>query len=167
MLQTLLEDRFKLKIRRETREVPVYDLTVAKQGLKLHPVKEGCLFFDPLNPVPSDRLCHSGSTRSRNGGPVVAQFFGSDLDGIALSLSAVLDRPVVNKTGIAGWFDLRLEYGPDWMTPIWSVGGQPPDGSAGPSISAALQEQAGLRLVPAKGPGTFYIIESVERPSDN
>jgi len=70
-----------------------------------------------------------------------------------------LDRPVTNKTGITGRFDFHLEYARD--------GAAPSDEPPGPSIFTAVQEQLGLKLTPAKGPGEFIVIDHVERPSEN
>ncbi len=165
MLQALLEDRFKLKVRREIREIPVYELTVAKSGLKLQPLKEGsCTPFDELKPTPADQLCSAWSKRGDPASPVRAEFHGRSMDEVAVDLSGQLDRPVINTTGITGRFDFHLEYGADLTTPLW---GPPPADPTGPSILSAIQEQVGLRLVPAKGPGIFFVIDSVERPSQN
>ena len=75
-----------------------------------------------------------------------------------------MDRPVINRTGIAGRFEFHLEFGVDLATPGW---GPPPDDATGPSILTAIQSQVGLKLVPAKGTGTFFVIDSVDRPSEN
>jgi uncharacterized protein (TIGR03435 family) len=165
MLQDLLKERFKLHIRLVTREIPVYELTVAKSGFRLQPIREGsCTPFDDLNPAPPEQLCTASSRRSDPASPVRAEFHGRSMDEVSADLGNVLDRPVINKTGIAGRFDFHLEYGPDLSTPVW---GSSPNDPTGPSILTAIQEQVGLRLVPAKGPGTSFVIESVERPSAN
>jgi uncharacterized protein (TIGR03435 family) len=194
MLQTLLEDRFKLRIHRETREVPAYALTVAKGGPKLHRFKEGsCTPVDlkileqfPPSPFPElppgQEYCggvdpNDGTgwvaTETTQKGPnvtVEARAMSID-DFIKHSLSRGLDRPVVNKTGITGLFDFHLEYAP---YEIDSPDGRPPAATgavpselAGPSIFAALQRQLGLRLDLAKGRGDYLVIDQVERPSAN
>jgi uncharacterized protein (TIGR03435 family) len=70
----------------------------------------------------------------------------------------------MNKTGIAGLFDIHLEFEADESIP-----GPPPDSAtpAGPSIVTALQQQLGLKLEPAKGPREFLVIDHVEKPSEN
>jgi len=84
-----------------------------------------------------------------------------------------MDRPVVDKTGLTGRFDVRLEYFPDEnSSSTVRRGGSLDDGDhpeipAGPSIFTALQEQLGLRLERAQGPGEFLVIDRVEKPSDN
>ncbi len=123
MLQALLEERFKLKIRRETREVPVYVLNVAKSGLKLQQFKEGtCTPIDltkpPSPPVPGQK---PGCTRMISGsarGPNMARVYiqASTVDEFSKALGFVLGRPVINKSGIAGLFDFRLEYTIDETT---------------------------------------------------
>jgi uncharacterized protein (TIGR03435 family) len=86
-----------------------------------------------------------------------------------------LDRPLIDKTGIAGTFDFHLELAPDETTgnvsspfgPGDSPTDVPPDPTGGTSIFTAFQEQLGLRLVPDKGWGEFLVIDHIERPSDN
>jgi uncharacterized protein (TIGR03435 family) len=169
MLQSLLEDRFKLKIRSETREVPVYALTVAKSGPKLQPFKEGSCTpvdrtqFVPFHPPTPDQVLANCHATGRNSGPnlrVEAQGMSiADFAKIFLD-SHTVDRPVIDKTGITGLFDFHLEYAPDRGAPS-------DDPATGPSIFTALQEQLGLKLEPSKGPQEFLVIDSVERPSEN
>ncbi len=166
MLQALLEDRFKLKIHRETREVPVYALVVAKGGHKLQPFKEGsCTPIDinKFTPPPDSNNCHARGTKKGSNQEVNAQGMRVD-DFSRIFLNGALDRPVIDKTGITGRFDFHLEYAPDEATPFLPAA---PDPAGGPSIFTALQEQLGLKLEPAKGPGEFRVIDSVERPSEN
>ena len=84
MLQALLEDRFKLKIHRVTREIPVYELTVAPKGFKLTPMKEGsCTPIDELNLAQPGQLCTYSSRRSDPASPVRAEFHGRSLDEVS------------------------------------------------------------------------------------
>jgi uncharacterized protein (TIGR03435 family) len=169
MLQSLLEDRFKLKIRRGTREVSVYALTVAKNGPKLQPFKEGSCTpvdrtqFVPFHPPSPDQVLANCHATGRGAGPnlkVEAQGM-SIADFVKIFLdSHTVDRPVIDKTGITGLFDFHLEYAPDRGAPS-------DDPATGPSIFTALQEQLGLKLEPGKGPQEFLVIDSVERPSEN
>jgi len=179
MLQALLEERFKLKVHWEAKEVPVYNLTVAKGGPKLQQFKEGsCFLMDPRqgppatpNPGPwcSNRISRKGST-------AVVDWRGLSLDLFARQvLIGVVDRPVIDKTGIAGKFTFHLEFSPDQATPALLPGGALDNGQAGPAtdpvggrtVFSAIQEQLGLKLVPAKGPRDFLVIDHVERPSEN
>jgi uncharacterized protein (TIGR03435 family) len=168
MLQTLLEDRFKLRIYRATREIPVYALSVAKGGSKLQPFKEGsCIPIDfaeffaqfPPPPLPDPP---QGQKYCPNQGVMKGPNLTLDAPGATLSdfvkLSLHLDRPIIDKTGLTGKFNIHLEYAPDQTTE---------DPAAGPSIFTALQQQLGLKLDPAKAPGELLIIDSIERPSEN
>ena len=89
------------------------------------------------------------------------------LDGLALFLDSLLERPVVNKTRIPGMFDLHLEFSPEGTALAADPAVAVLDPPAAPSIFTALQEQLGLRLEPAKGPGEFLVIDHVEKPSEN
>ncbi len=193
MLQALLEDRFKLKILRDTKEVPMYALTVAKGGFKLQPLKEGsCAPFDLFKPpggtpaeirAAADATCANAGTiglRKAPTGQVTANFHGMNLNDFAKALDRAMDRSVINKTGISGMFDIHMEFAPDEAVPAFMPGGRllgyagpataaPPqsDPVGGPSIFTAIQEQLGLRLESTKGPGEFFVIVSAERPSEN
>jgi bla regulator protein BlaR1 len=179
MLQVILEDRFKLKVRVETREVPVYELTVAKGGLKIpHTVPGSCTAETPGNmtarPKPGDKpLCVIGMRRT-DGPNVTVWSRGMTLDQICHYLDGIgIDRPLIDKTGVADTelFDIQLQFSIDDTTP----GLHPRDtgdeaasanSAAFPSLFTAMQ-QLGLKLVPAKGPGKFVVIDGVERPSEN
>ncbi|HTB15849.1 MAG TPA: TIGR03435 family protein [Bryobacteraceae bacterium] len=181
MLQRLLEDRFKVKVHRESREVPAYALTVAKNGPKLQPFKEGsCTVLDfskPLPIPPPDAFC-AMAMRRRKASAVDWNVKGSTLDDFAMALGGDLDRIVINKTGIAGTFDFHLEFAPDESTRGLNnlrVGGGEPafpqptasDPPGGPSIFTAIQEQLGLKLESSKGPREFVVIDRAEKPSEN
>jgi uncharacterized protein (TIGR03435 family) len=163
MLQALLENRFKLKTHRETREVPIYELTVAKSGLKLRRAEEGsCVPRDPaklrLRPDPGQKpFCGQAALR-RNGPAWAVELRSMTLDEFSHWLDVSLDRLVFDKTGVAGKFDINMEYSRDQDSDV---------ADAGPSIPTAVQQQLGLKLVPAKGPGEFLVIDHVERPSEN
>jgi len=164
MLQALLEDRFQLKTHRETREVPVYELTVAKGGPKLQPFDGSCTPVDfaktPQLPTPPKAPGECRNVFGTSGPNSTSYYRGISVDDFATHRLGVgtVGRPVINKTGITGRFDIHLEFTPDRNA-------DKPD--AGPSIFTALQEQLGLKLIPAKGPGEFLVIDHVERPSEN
>jgi uncharacterized protein (TIGR03435 family) len=93
-----------------------------------------------------------------------------DLDEVAIWLTRRLERPVVNKTGISGLFDFQFEFSPDLSTsvPANAAGAAPSDDPpGGPSIFAAIQTAAGLKLEPTKGLVQHIVVDSVERPSEN
>ena len=172
MMQGILEDRFKLKIRRETRQGPVYELVLGKGSPKLKPFRDGScipvLVGHPLPPLAS------GQHYCRN---IVAPGNAVDVEGGTLStfaglLGLVLDRPVIDKTGIPDYFEIHLKFSPDdSATPRPSTAdpGSPAAGPApdAPGIFQAIQEQLGLKLVPAKGPVDVLVIDHIERPSAN
>jgi uncharacterized protein (TIGR03435 family) len=176
MLQSLLEDRFKLKIRRETRQVPLYALTVAKGGPKLQPFKEGTcvpevITFPPTPAPAGQRYCKRGG---RPGGPnrvldqegiTIDEFCKTFLSG---SPVAGLGRRVIDKTGLTGKFNIHIEFAPssDALARMRAKGKENGEPTA-PSLPDALEEQLGLKLESTKGPGEFYVIEHVERPSEN
>ena len=156
LLRQLLEDRFQLKTRRETRKIEVYALRVAKSGLKLK--------------------SHSGDTAGSNTsfGFGSASFTDSSLPGLAGQLTLYLDRPVLDRTGIQGRWDFTLQWTPAPNESSPQAMGLPPRAepprpadSNGPSIFTALREQLGLKLESTKGPVDILVIEHVERASEN
>jgi uncharacterized protein (TIGR03435 family) len=163
MMRTVLEDRFKLKIRRETRQGPVYELKVAQGGPKLEPVEDGKCTpvedFDFRKLAPGQKaplLCNGAMVQSGK-----LAFTAMSMADFCQNLTwNALDRRVIDKTGIAGKFNFHIEFAPDEAT-------AEPAEPAGPSIFTALQQQLGLKLERATGPVEFLVIEHVERPSEN
>jgi uncharacterized protein (TIGR03435 family) len=145
-VRALLEERFQLKARRETKPGSVYLLVVGKNGSKLTPHNEG-----------------TGS-RSRKG---CGHLEGMRLtaETIATVLSRQLDRDVLNRTGLPGKFDFTLDWTPDaGPCPVAESGAEP---TTRPSFVAAVQQQMGLKLEPGKAPVETLVIEHVERPAEN
>jgi uncharacterized protein (TIGR03435 family) len=155
MVQKLLEDRFKLSVHRDTRELSVYALTVAKDGPKLTKNETN------PNGLPSLLFKGLGVLPARN---------ASMADLASVMQSAVLDRPVVDRTALAGRFDFSLTWTPD-DSQFRGMGARIPapsnDPNAPPSLFTAIQEQLGLRLESTKAPVEVLVIDSVERPSEN
>jgi uncharacterized protein (TIGR03435 family) len=176
MLQGLLEDRFKLKIHRETRELPVYALTIAKSGPRLRASKEGsCTPVDlshlTAQEQPAPLFC-GGTSFTRNGDTRNVDGFGLSMAtfaGTTLSARLDLDRPVIDKTGLDGMFDIHLEFAADAPTsgPAGAGPGVVPTVDSGPSLFTALQEQLGLKLSPERGPVDVLVVDRIERPSGN
>jgi uncharacterized protein (TIGR03435 family) len=169
MMQALLEERFQLKTHRETREVPVYIMTVARGGLKLQHTREGSCtpldFGEALNMKPGggETWCITPMV-SRKGPLMVFDVHGITLDVFAKLLNP--GRPVIDRTGLAGDFDIHLEWEPDAHdspAPDAGVASDPGHSSA----VEATREQLGLRLDPGRGPREFLIVDRVEKPSGN
>ena len=170
MLQSLLEDRFHLKIHRETTEGPVYVLSVARGGPKLRPFTEGSCV--PYSSYPPPTLEHGRDycvvqIGARSPASIEAQ--GVTLESFSKMLRMVLDRPVIDRTGLAGQFDVRIEFSREGTAfgriPLV---GRPPvsDPTGPPSIFTVVQEQLGLRLNAANGPVDRFVIDHIERPSE-
>jgi len=140
MVQALLADRFQLVTHTETRELPIYELVAAKKGVR----------FGPVQP--------SGSSVNTSSGRIEVQMANS-VAVLAEELAKVVGRDVVDRTGIAGRYDLKLQWTPDDAV----AGGA----DAPPPIYTALEEQLGLRLVSAKGPVKVLIVDRVSQPSAN
>jgi uncharacterized protein (TIGR03435 family) len=159
MIQTLLADRFKLTIRRETKELPSYALVVGKNGPKL---KES-----------------ENAGREANGAGRKAMFMMGrgrlDAQGIHMGafvnqLARQVNRPVIDKTGLTGTYDIKLEWTPDdnQMARLKAEAeGAPAIDPNGPSIFTAVQEQLGLKLEAQKGEVETLFIERLEKPTEN
>lgn len=147
MLQALLEKRFGLKLHRESKEMPVYVLTVAKGGPKMHEAKES-----------------SGGFRLGRG---KVQGDGVTMGNFAGILSGRVDRPVVDGTGLTGSYDFELQWTPQAAPASPNPDEASPDPS-GPSIFTAVQEQLGLRLEARRAPVPLLVLDHVERaPTPN
>jgi len=146
MLRSLLADRFKLVVHNETKEVPIYELVVAKNGPKLQPAK-------PDQP-----------TRMTIGSSGKATMEADQISALVYQLSLQVGRPVVDKTGLTGKYDIKLEWTRD--SGPGSVDSASADVS-GPSIFTAVQEQLGLKLVSSKGPVDTLVIDHAEQPTAN
>jgi uncharacterized protein (TIGR03435 family) len=191
MMQSLLEDRFHLKLHRETRSGPAFELTVAKGGARLKTNDGTCTVDVPSSAVPRDAATGRpvpGFSSGRvtppsqpgvpcrlrlnlNNGP--NQLFiasAMTIDGFCSYLSRVTGRTIVDTTELRGKYDIRLEYLPDQTTPRAAAVDQP-DGPAdiqvGASLFTALEQQLGLKLVPVKGARQVIVIDHVEKPSRN
>ena len=148
MLQTLLTERFQLRIHRETKEMPVYALVLGKNGSKL---KEKAA--DDAPPI---------MRMSSKGREVQMTFTSSPMEQLVTNLAHVpgVDRPVLDETGLAGRYDFQLNLAGD-------PGGNPATGLAGESVFTAIEEQLGLKLESRKAPIGIFVIDHVERPSEN
>lgn len=189
MLQSLLADRFKLKLHHETKDLPLYELVVAKGGPKL---KESA----PPSEAPADsrQPAPPGQMRTdKDGYPVLppgrgpimaitpghARLRGDQetMEQFARRLSNMVARPVKDATGLTGKYDFELSFAPDMSSMM--MGPMPPPGGdgpgpvsapqdSGPTIFTALQEQLGLKLEQKKGSVDTLVIDHVEKtPTEN
>lgn len=143
MLQALFAERFLLTVHREPRDLPVYALVVDKDGLKKIKKSPPEAKFD-LN-------FGLGPVRSLKG--------TLSMTSLVYQLNQLLrDRPVVDQTGLAGLYDIALE---------WSADGAASEQAAAPSIFTATREQLGLRLEPARAAVDILVVDRVERPGAN
>ncbi len=153
MLQQLLAERFQLKAHRESREIAIYQLVVAKGSSKL--AQSASSASDKLNV--QTRVVSPG---------VIAREYASDKMSIATLADVIASsagRPVEDRTGLDGTYAVRLS----WTDDSRVAGTQATAEVPGPSIFTALEEQLGLKLESGKGPGEFLVIDSVEKPSAN
>ena len=176
MLQTLLEDRFQLRIRHEAKDVPVYQLVVGRGGPKLTPTtKASCTAVNfsqdapPEPPKPGEPPFCGPFRRDKNGG---IETFGQTLAGLCRQFSAAVDRDVVDRTGLAGEFDIHLDMSDEelfpWERRTSAAPADPPELQPDPlsAITRAVQK-LGLRLEPAKASADFLVVDHVARPSEN
>jgi uncharacterized protein (TIGR03435 family) len=171
MIRSLLEDRFKLKAHRETREVPIYELVVARAdgrlGPGLHKSDVDCEAIGAAirsgNPPP--RQPGEPPPCGLMGGPARTIAGGATMQQLAANLTVRQERLVFNKTGLTGRFAFNLAWTPDQIPTEAPPPGIPPIDPNGPSLFTALQEQLGLKLEPAKGPVDVLVIDSVEHPT--
>ena len=170
MLVPTLEDRFRLQAHREKREMDVYKLTVERPG-KLQEATADC--FDPNGPLPKAvRTPHGQRPLLGCGqtfpllGPRAGTLWGAKVTSatLALALTDLLKRHVVDDTGITNAFDLELKFALD------SIPGMPPISDADPfasDILTAVREQLGLRLVSGRAPVDVVVIDRIEPASEN
>jgi bla regulator protein blaR1 len=192
-LQSLLEDRFQLKLHRETRELPTYTLTVAKDGVKMKSVDAPPRFTPGQGggaPPPPPPPAPGGGPPANFTPPPGSIMMGSGsliggamtMTQIVNSLSGLVGRTIIDKTDLKGYFDLRLQFAPEsapgGLGPLGPIGGgPPPPGAPGgapaaasdPAVSifTAVQEQLGLKLDSTRGPVEVLVIDSVQKPSEN
>jgi uncharacterized protein (TIGR03435 family) len=170
ILQPLLADRFKLKMHTETKQLPVYELVLAKGGSKLKEASPDDTYANGIKGP--DGTSRPGMMRF-GPGQLTAQ--AVPMTSLANMLSQQLHRTVLDKTGLTGKYDLELTWTPDRGSDPMFKGAadnsqQRTDAasdSSGPSIFTAVQEQLGLRLQSAKGPVETLVIDHVEMPSEN
>jgi uncharacterized protein (TIGR03435 family) len=169
LLQTLLADRFKFAFHRETRELPMFALVVAKKGSKIDEAKPGDTYPKGIKDL------------AGNGHDDVMRIGRGQLIGQGIAISNVVEMlsqlglglAIVDKTGLTAKYDFTLQWNPDQGTPKFkgADGSMQPAGpladSFGPSLFTAMEEQLGLKLEKQKGPVDVSVIDHVEKPSEN
>lgn len=175
MEQQLLADRFDLKLHPEQREVPAYDLVLAKKdghlGPQIHKSTMDCVAWaangrpkvegtskSPVSPTGERPLCNLLVTRTwlSGGGRTIQEF--------ARSLEAMLDRPVFDRTGLTGTYDIDLQWA---RTDLHAGADASATSSDAPSLFTAVEEQLGLKLVRHKEPLNVLVVDHVQAPTPN
>lgn len=173
MMQTLLADRFRLRVHRDTRDVPMFALVVAREG-RLGPKMQSAVFDcaaaaaarargeTPVIPPPVGERPVCGA-RANPGRMLVG---GYAIPDFARNLGGFTGRPVIDRTGLTGTYDFELTWTPDEPPPPGAP--LPPYYDPnGPSLLTAVQEQLGLRLDPTTGPVEVLVIDGAERPMED
>jgi uncharacterized protein (TIGR03435 family) len=182
MLRTLLKERFQLAVHNESRELPIYALVTArsdkKLGPQMNPTAVDCAALRgargnappaPPGPPPLSGRLPCGA-RLAPGNLVVGSM---SITQLTTAFSRIVNRTVVDRTGITGNFDLDLTWTPDQLpqgsqgTPPPGAPPLPPIDPNGPSIFTAVQEQLGLKLESTKGPVDVVVIDRAEHPTED
>jgi uncharacterized protein (TIGR03435 family) len=175
-VQSLISDRFRLNIHHDTKEFAVYELSIAKGGPKLKLSEDQSAIQPPERGSPPPPVPQRGEPMPRGSmrmGRGELEATGVSLLGLVRALSAQLGRTIIDKTGLKGLYDFKLQWIPDMNQGVGLFGRTGPESPppaadpAGPSIFTAIQEQLGLRLESARGPVEVIVIDSVQKPSAN
>ena len=196
MLKTLLAVRFKLKVHTETREVPIYALVMSrndgKAGAKLKPSSDNCPDFKVQQqkqleaiarggiaglvaaaPKPGEAApCAFAPLPQTTPGAIGMKASGQSITTLALLLTQLMGRPVVDKTGLNGLYDFEITIDLRTLLNLYqelgvNVGPLPPTLPEGPSMMTLLQEDLGLKLDSQRGPGEVLVVDSAEHPTEN
>jgi uncharacterized protein (TIGR03435 family) len=174
LLQALIQDRFKVKLHREIRQLPVYVLTVARGGLRMQKSKDtSCPTFKwERNTPPAGELLslHCGVleltniqlNRTLEAAGMSLTETSVNSPGLIAFLSRELDSIVIDKTGLTGLFDFHLEWNRQATADPSSA-----DEFYNPSLLTAVREQLGLKLELTKGPVEVLVIDHAEKPGEN
>ena len=174
MMQSLLTDRFKLRVHRETRDLPVFALVLARSDRRLGPKMQPATFDcsaaatarargeTPAIPAPVGERPVCGA-RANPGRLLVGGYAILDF---ARNLAGFAGRPILDRTGLTGAYDFELTWTPDEAPPagITLPAWYDPNG---PSLQTAVQEQLGLKLDAATGPVEVLVIDGAEKPIED
>jgi uncharacterized protein (TIGR03435 family) len=156
LLHSLLEDRFKLKSHRETRELQRYALVLAKKDGSLGPQLRRFSVDCSVEPRRCGLQVQSGRFSSES----------TVMSTLVNFLGSTVQRVVLDRTGLDGRFGIMLEFTPD-RSPLPLAADAAPPPADKPSIFTALQDQLGLKLEPERGPVDVVVIDHIERPTEN
>jgi uncharacterized protein (TIGR03435 family) len=175
MLKAMLEDRFQLIARKEVREIPIYALVVARRDGKLGPKLQTATVDcagngngRPLAGAPQDAAAQDPSKRC-----LILPLFGQGrfqgrglhMENIASALNNLVDRTIVDKTGLPGPYEFDLTWIPDaLLQPRAAAATGKPADLPGPSLFTAIEEQLGLKLDPQRGQAEVLVIDRVAHP---
>lgn len=177
MMQTLLADRFKLKVHFETRQLPIYALAVAKGGPKLAAAKELPSVAERDDRQRADAVPSLSVENLRKG--VFVQYQGQEAEMTAkeatldqlvqwlAGYSEIGGRTVINQTGLTGMYDFTLRWTRERLTMPTQQSVTLSSEREAPALFTSLPEQLGLRLISTKGPVEVLVIDHIERPSEN
>jgi uncharacterized protein (TIGR03435 family) len=187
MLRSLLEDRFALKVHKETKDGPVYDLVLAKDGPKMKLSADQTPIVPPgagpgggPPPPPPGPNFNPGTAPLASmprgmmlNGPGILRGTAQNTGNLARMLAGPAGRQVIDKTGLTGLYDVEIKFTPTQPMQM-PPGFAPPPGAAlpepdvnAPSIFTAVQEQLGLKLESSKAPLESIVVDHVEKPSGN
>jgi uncharacterized protein (TIGR03435 family) len=155
MMRAMLADRFRLKLHTEIRQEPVFCLEVARGGVKVKQVEA---------PVPPEKEGPVGMALSDSGGRMIGN--KSTMAGLASAMALFLKQPVIDQTGLKGYYDFDVK---------WSAADLPDGQSVSPGLGAAglgllistVQSQIGLRVSKKTGPVEYWVVDQVEPPTAN
>lgn len=175
MLLSLLRERFRLETHRESRDTPVYLLTIADRGPRLKPAdSKACDVRDLSTFQSGGSLKECGRSNLHGRGDMrMIDAYSVSLDAFGAALSTVAGRRIVNRAGLTGKYDIHLEFAKDSLSsgPV-VLNGEPgasgtPDPSGGVSLFTAIQKQLGLKLTAATLPIDVIVVDHVDEPSGN
>lgn len=183
MMKTLLADRFKLTLHRETRTLPVLELVRAQGPAKIGPMPEGGCFKRGTNaepipfsppPAPMPKVCDASRRIVVNPAPALVErveAVGVTMAHLVGILSAELGRIVVDRTNFTDTLSYEVTFSPDpssmFVAPLARESGGAIEPPSAPAISLAIREQLGLELKPSTGLVDVLVIDQIERPSPN
>jgi uncharacterized protein (TIGR03435 family) len=170
MMQALLADRFNLTAHRETKDVPIYSLVIARSGSKLQEPKPGETYDHGIK-SPEGQPYKDAIFFSGRAGTITMSAQAASMTSLAGVLSGQLNRPVVDKTGLAGFYDFSFPFAPEEVqsaaVPSSGVPAPAAPESNLPTLMVAIEEHLGLKLESGKGPAPIIVIDRIEKPSGN